>query len=100
MKTSTWCRLILGLLILQLTATAGFCDPEETVGRLGPLTALRVSACLGWAIKIKNDSDVTYTAIYAINDWAGLKVVPPHSTVKAGYVLGQEMPSFHFAPPR
>jgi hypothetical protein len=76
----------------------GLCRSETTVGTSGPVKAFRVNASLGWAIELRNDSDATYTAIYAINDWAGLRVVPPHSTVRAGYVLGQEIPSFHFAP--
>lgn len=100
-------RGMLGLIVIGLTASAGFCGTETavgvpgpmiTVGSSGPITAFRVHACLGWAIKLRNDSDETYTALYAINDWADLKVVPPHSTVKAGYVLGREIPSFRFAP--
>jgi hypothetical protein len=89
---------MLGLIGLGLTASVGFCDSEATVGISGPLIAFRVNTFLGWAIKIRNDSDVTYRAIYAINDWANLRIVPPHSTVKAGCVLGREIPSFHFAP--
>jgi hypothetical protein len=98
MKTLLLFRVMLGLLVLGLTASVGFCDSEEKVGISGPLIAFRVNAFLGWAIKIRNDSDVTYRAIYAINDWADLKIIPPHSTVKAGYVLGREIPSFRFAP--
>jgi hypothetical protein len=99
MKTLLLFRVTLGLLVLGLTASAGFCDSGAArVGSFGPLTAFRVNAFLGWAIKIRNDSDKTYKAIYSINDSADLKIVPPHSTVKAGYVLGREIPSFRFAP--
>ena len=98
MKTSLLLRVTLALIVLGLTAPAGFCISDATVGISGPLTAFRENAFLGFAIKIRNDSDVTYTAVYAINDWADLRIVPPHSTVKAGYVLGREIPSFRFAP--
>jgi hypothetical protein len=98
MKTLLLFRVTLGLLVLGLTASAGFCDSGARVWSFGPLTAFRVNAFLGWAIKIRNDSDKTYTALYSINEWADLKIVPPHSTVKAGYVLGREIPSFRFAP--
>jgi hypothetical protein len=97
MKIPPLFRVTLGLLGLGLTPSVGLCHSEVTVGTLGPLTAFRENACLGWAIKLRNNSDATYTAIYAINNWADLKVVPPHSTVKAGYLLGREIPSFHFA---
>jgi hypothetical protein len=98
MKTSLLLRVTLVFILLGLTAPAGFCISDATVGISGPLTAFRECAWLGWAIKIRNDSDVTYTAVYAINDWADRRIVPPHSTVKAGYVLGREIPSFRFAP--
>jgi hypothetical protein len=98
MKTSSLLRMTLALIVLGLTAPVGFCVSDSTVGISGPLTAFRESAWLGWAIKIRNDSDVTYAAVYAINDWADRRIVPPHSTVKAGYVLGREIPSFRFAP--
>jgi hypothetical protein len=98
MKTLLLFGVTLGLMVSGLTASAGFCDSDAAVGTSGPLIAFRVNAFLGWAIKIRNDSDKTYTAIYAINDRADLKIVPPHSTVKAGYVLGREIPSFRFAP--
>jgi hypothetical protein len=97
MKIPPLFRVTLGLMVLGLTASGGLCHSEVTVGTLGPLTAFRVNACLGWAVKLRNNSDATYTAIYAVNNWAGLKVVPPHSTAKIGYVLGREIPSFHFA---
>ncbi|MBV9130120.1 MAG: hypothetical protein JO298_07020 [Verrucomicrobia bacterium] len=91
-------RSVLGLIVLGLATSTGLCDSGIIVGRSGPVTAFRVNACLGWAIKLTNDSGTPYTAIYAVNDWAGLKVVPPHSTVKAAYVLGREIPGFRFAP--
>jgi hypothetical protein len=69
------------------------------IGTSGPLTAFRAQAFLGWETKIKNDSDAKYPALYAINGWADLKHVPAHGTVKAGYVLGQEIPIFYFADP-
>jgi hypothetical protein len=93
-------RATLILLILGLTASVGFSQSGPIVGTSGPLTAFRVCAFLGWAIRIRNDSDAAHTAIFAINNWADLRVVPPHSTVKAGYVLGSEIPSFRFAPNR
>jgi hypothetical protein len=89
---------MLMLLLLGLTASSGFSQNEPKVGTSGPLTAFRVCAFLGWEIRIRNDSDTPYTAIFAINDWADLKTVPPHRTVRAGYVLGSEIPSFRFAP--
>jgi len=98
MKTSLLLRVTLAFVALGLTAPAGFCISDATVGISGPLTAFRENAFLGFAIKIRNDSDVTYAAVYAINDWADRRIVPPHSTVKAGYVLGREIPSFRFAP--
>ena len=99
MKTVSLFRAPLTLLILGLTASIAFSQTEAAVGTSGPLTAFRTCAFLGWDIKIRNDSDVPYTAIFAINRWADLRVVPPHRTVNAGYVLGSEIPSFHFAPP-
>jgi hypothetical protein len=98
MNIVLWFRAMLTLLILSLTASIGFSQTEPTVGTSGPLTAFRTCAFLGWDIKIRNDSDAPYTAIFAINRWADLRVVPPHRTVNAGYVLGSEIPSFHFAP--
>jgi hypothetical protein len=65
----------------------------------GPLKAFRVQAFLGWDIIIKNDSDVKHPALYDINGWADRKDVPARGTVKAGYVLGREMPTFNFAHP-
>ena len=100
MKILLLFRVTLGLVVLELTPTVGFCASDDVVGTFGPLTAYREQSGLGWKIKLRNDSDVNYTAIYAINGWADLKVVPPHGTVKAGYVLGREIPSFRFAPER
>jgi hypothetical protein len=98
MNTVLLFRAMLTLLILGLTASIGFSQAEVTVGTSGPLTAFRTCAFLGWDIKIRNDSDAPYTAIFAINRWADLRIVPPHRTVNARYVLGSEIPSFHFAP--
>jgi hypothetical protein len=98
MKTVLLFRAMLILLILGLTAPIGLSETGPTVGTTGPLTAFRACAFLGWNIKIRNDSDAPYTAIFAINRWADLRIVPPHRTVNAGYVLGREIPSFHFAP--
>ena len=98
MKILKLFRVTLGLIVIGLTPSVGLCQSEATGGNSGPLTAFRVNAFLGWAIELRNDSDATYTAIYAINEWAGLRVVPPHSTVRAGYVLGREIPVFQFAP--
>jgi hypothetical protein len=98
MNTLLSIRVTLALLALGLTASVGLCDSQVTVGTSGPLTAFRVNCCLGWVIKLRNNSNTRYTAIFAINGWADLKVVPPHRTVNAGYVLGREIPRFHFAP--
>ena len=98
MKTFLVLRSVLGLIVLGLTTSTGLCDSGTTVGKSGPVTAFRVKACLGWAIKLTNDSGTPYTAIYSINDWADLKVVPAHGTVRGGYVLGREIPTFRFAP--
>ena len=98
MKTWLFFRVTLGLILMGVITSADSAEAPIPVGSSGALRAYRVCAFLGWAFKIRNDSDTPRTAIYAINDWADLKVVPPHSTVKAGYVLGQEIPSFRFAP--
>jgi hypothetical protein len=116
MKTLKLFRLIVEFIVIALTPSVGLCQSaatagtsgplfslglsrsQTTVGASGPITAFRVNTFLGWAIELRNDSDATYTAIYAINQCAGLRVVPPHSTVRAGYVLGREIPSFRFAP--
>ncbi len=116
MKILKLFRVTLGSIVIGLTPSVGLSQSEATVetsgplvslglrrsetmlGTLGPITAFRVNAFLGWAIELRNDSDATYTAIYAINQWAGLRVVPPHSTVRAGYVQGREIPTFYFAP--
>lgn len=100
MKTSLFSRVTLGLFLLGLMPAVGFSHSDYVVGTLGPLTAYQEQSCLGWKIKLRNNSDVQYTAIYTINGWADLKVVPPHGTVKAGYVLGREIPTFRFAPER
>lgn len=116
MKTLKLFRLTVEFIVIALTPSVGLCQSaatggtsgplfslglsrsQTTVGTSGPITAFRVNAFLGWAIELRNDSDATYTAIYAINEWAGLRVVPPHSTVRAGYVLGRAIPVFNFAP--
>ncbi len=98
MNTVSLFRAPLTLLILGLSASIAFSQTDPTVGTSGPLTAFRTCAFLGWEIRIRNDSDAPHTAIFAINRWADLRVVPPHRTVTAGYVLGSEIPSFHFAP--
>jgi hypothetical protein len=69
------------------------------IGASGPLTAFRAQAFLGWEIRIKNDSGAEYPALYAINMWTGLRHVPAHGIVKAGYIFGREIPSFYFADP-
>jgi hypothetical protein len=98
MKTLLLLRVALTLTVFGLTASVGFSRSEVPVGTSGPLTAFRVKAPLGWAIQIRNNSDAKYTALYAINGRPALKVVPAHGAVKAGYVLGREIPSFKFAP--
>jgi hypothetical protein len=92
-------RVAQPLIAIGLTAFAGCSQPETMIGTSGPLTAFRAQAFLGWEIKIKNDSDAKHPALYAINGWTGLKHVPAHGTVKAGYVLGREIPGFYFADP-
>jgi hypothetical protein len=87
------------LIAIGLTALAGCSQSETMIGTSGPLTAFRAQAFLGWEIKIKNNSDAKYPALYAINGSTGLKHVPAHGTVKVGYVLGREVPSFYFADP-
>jgi hypothetical protein len=98
MKTLLLVRVALALIVFGLTACVGFSRSEVPVGTSGPLTAFRVTAPLGWAIQIRNDSDAKYTALYAINGRPALKIVPAHGIIKAGYVLGREIPSFNFAP--
>ncbi|HZC34703.1 MAG TPA: hypothetical protein VE242_03770 [Chthoniobacterales bacterium] len=98
MKTLLLFRAALVLIMFGLTACAGSSRSGVAVGTSGPLTAFRVGAPLGWAIQIRNDSDTERKALYAINDLPGLKVVPAHRTITAGYVLGAEIPSFNFAP--
>jgi hypothetical protein len=98
MKISLLCRVAQPLILIGLTALTGCSQAGTTVGISGPLTAFRVQAFLGWDIKIKNDSDEKYIALYVIGGGPGLKAVPAHGTVKAGYVLGREIPSFYFAP--
>jgi hypothetical protein len=91
-------RVALALIVFELTACAGSSRSEVAVGTSGPLTAFRVKAPLGWAIQIRNDSDAKHTALYSINGRPALEVVPAHGTIKAGYVLGREIPAFNFAP--
>ena len=98
MKTSLLFRVAQPVIAVGLTALAGCSQSETMVGTSGPLKALRVQAFLGWDIKIRNDSDTKHVAVYAINGKPNLTVVPAHRTVKAGYVLGREIPNFYFAP--
>jgi hypothetical protein len=92
-------RVVQPLIAICLAALAGCSQSETMIGTSGPLTAFRIQAFLGWEIKIRNDSDVTYPALYDINFWTDLKHVPAHGTVKAGYVFGRELPTFYFADP-
>jgi len=92
-------RVAQRLIAIGLITLASCSQSETMIGTSGPLRAFRTQAFLGWEIKIRNDSDVTYPALYDINLWTGLKEVPAHGTVKAGYVLGREIPSFSFAYP-
>jgi len=92
-------RVAQPLIAIGLAALAGCSQSETMVGTSGPLTAFRAQVFLGWEIRIKNDSNAKYPALYAINGWTGLKHVPAHGTVKAGYVLGREIPIFYFADP-
>jgi len=92
-------RVTQPLIVIGMTALAGCSQSETMVGTSGPLRAFRTQAFLGWEISIKNDSDVTYPALYDINLRTGLRHVPAHGTVKAGYVLGREHPTFSFADP-
>src|ERR1700747_2076685 len=98
MKTLLLRRVALLLIVFGLTSCAGSTRPRVGVGTSGPLAAFRVEAPLGWAFQIRNDSDVTHKALYSINGSPALKVVPAHGTIKAGYVLGSEIPTFNFAP--
>jgi len=98
MKTLILLRVALILILLELTASVGLCDSEVAVGSSGPVIAFRVNSFLGWTFKFRNDSDATYTAVFAINGRPDLKAVPAHRTVKAAFVLGREVPTFHFAP--
>ena len=98
MKTLLLLRVALTLVVFGLSACVGSSRSEVPVATSGPLTAFRVTAPLGWAFQIRNDSDAKYTALYAVNGWADLKVVPAHGTIRTGYVLGREIPSFNFAP--
>ena len=97
MKALLFLRVALPLIAFGLTACAG--TKAVGVATSGPLAAFRVEAPLGWNFRIRNDSDTTRKALYSINDRPALKVVPPHGTIKAGYVLGREIPTFNFAPP-
>ena len=92
-------RVAQPLIAIGLAALAGCSQSETMVGTSGPLTAFRAQVFLGLEIRIKNDSNAKYPALYAINGWTGLKHVPAHGTVKAGYVLGREIPIFYFADP-
>jgi hypothetical protein len=98
MKALLLLRMAAPLVAFGLTACAGSTRPAVGVGTSGPLAAFRVEAPLGWAFQIRNDSDATRKALYSINGRPALKVVPAHGTVKAGYVLGSEIPTFDFAP--
>jgi hypothetical protein len=99
MKTLSLLRVTLALILFGLTACVGSHRSEVTVGTSGPLTASRVCAPLGWKFQIRNDSDTRYGALYAVNGRPALEFVPAHGTIKTGYVLGREIPSFKFAPP-
>jgi hypothetical protein len=99
MNSSQLFRVAQPLIAIGLTALAGCSQSETKIGTSGPLTASREQAFLGWEIKIRNNSDKTYPALYDINGSASLKHVPAHGSVKAGYVLGREIPSFDFAHP-
>jgi hypothetical protein len=99
MRTILSLRLPLALIVFGLTASVGFCGTQVPVGTSGPLTAFRVKAPLGWAFQIRNDSAARERALYAVNGRPDLKFVPAHGTIKTGYVLGREIPSFKFAPP-
>jgi hypothetical protein len=99
MKSSWLLRVALPLIAFGLSACAGTTRSAVGVGTSGPLAAFRVCAPLGWAFRIRNDSDATRSALYSINGSPALKVVPAHGTIKAGYVLGREIPTFNFAPP-
>jgi hypothetical protein len=98
MKTRLLFQVAPPLIAIGMTAFAGCSQSETTLGTSGPLTAFRVQGLLGWDIKIKNDSNAKHIAIYSINGEPNLKAVPAHKTIKAGYVLGREIPSFYFAP--
>jgi hypothetical protein len=98
MKTLLLLRVALPLIAFGLTACASSTRPAVGVATSGPLAAFRVEAPLGWAFQIRNDSDAARNALYSINGRPALKVVPAHGTVKAGYVLGSEIPTFNFAP--
>jgi hypothetical protein len=100
MNTPLSFRVAHRLLAIGLITLAGCCSRSETmIGTSGSLRAFRSEAFLGWEITIKNDADTKYPALYAINGWTGLQHVPAHGTVKAGYVLGREIPTFYFAHP-
>ena len=99
MNSSLLFRVVRPLIAIGLAALAGCSQSETMIGTSGPLRAFRAQAFLGWEIRIKNDSNAKYPALYAINGWTGLRHVPAHETVKAGYVFGREIPSFWFADP-
>ena len=99
MNSSLLFRVVRPLIAIGLAALAGCSQSETLIRTSGPLTAFRAQAFLGWEIRIKNGSDVEYPALYAINGWTDLRQVPAHGTVKAGYVLGREIPTFYFADP-
>jgi hypothetical protein len=98
MKTLSLLRVALTLIIFGLAACAGSSRSGVPVATSGPLTAFRVTEPLGWAFQIRNDSDVNYRALFTVNGWAGLKVVPAHRTIKTWYILGREIPIFNFSP--
>jgi hypothetical protein len=92
-------RMALASVVFGLAGCVGSTRSGVAVGTSGPLTAFRAEAPLGWSFQIRNDSEVTHKALYSINGRPALKVVPARGTVKAGYVLGSETPTFNFAPP-
>ncbi len=95
--TLLWCCGAMALFAFGPAVVPGISDSRVWVGASGPFVAFRVPAFLGWAINIRNESNQNYSALYTINGWADLRAVPAHRTVRAGFVLGREIPTFKFA---